>query len=96
MHKQFSKWLAGAALAGIAAMPAWAQKTVTFAYQDMVISKVEANEREWLLGLYSDNKVLRRMSSEDNPSSWRMRSLSATIPGWESIRGCGAFTSRMH
>ena len=37
MHKQFSKWLAGAALAVIAAMPAWAQKTVTFAYQDMVI-----------------------------------------------------------
>jgi taurine transport system substrate-binding protein len=37
MQKQFSKWLAGAALAVIAAMPAWAQKTVTFAYQDMVI-----------------------------------------------------------
>ena len=37
MVKQFSKWLAGAALVVVAAMPAWAQKTVTFAYQDMVI-----------------------------------------------------------
>ena len=37
MQKQWSKWLAGAALAVIAAVPAWAQKTVTFAYQDMVI-----------------------------------------------------------
>ncbi len=37
MQKQFSKWLAGAALAVIAATPVWAQKTVTFAYQDMVI-----------------------------------------------------------
>ena len=35
--KQFGKWLAGAALVLVAAMPAWAQKTVTFAYQDMVI-----------------------------------------------------------
>ncbi len=37
MTSKFGKWLASAALVLAAAMPAWAQKSVTFAYQDMVI-----------------------------------------------------------
>ena len=37
MKQTWGKWFAGMVLAVLAGTPVWAQKSVTFAYQDMVI-----------------------------------------------------------